>query len=374
MNQLFITYIISFWLISHNTIGTSSNFRFTPPNRNAVHLVKELEKKFRRPELARLIGGFAFGLKRSIDKKVKAPFKKLNLQHLFTPSGLHLSSVFLILGPLFFLFKRKYKFKIKKSVELCISFVPFFLGPYYSLQRIASLRLGSFLLKRYGLSPYIIFILVFGLDFLFGTYSKSPLSFSYSFLFLGILIALWDKGKIQLIAGLAGGQLIISLIQFEYFYPNAPILNFFLSSLFTFLFPVLAIGLILKGFPSPAFYESICGWYLSIVERSSELLSSQFALSPSFIFFLILILLSLSGPKKWHLILLLLVPGSLLNSPLDNYQKELFGKYKSDQIFASPLKRVVRTAFGEIVYFKNGGKCVHQILNTRYDKRCRLKR
>ena len=164
------------------------------------------------------------GNKKLIKKDLKKRYKTLGLLHLFTPSGLHLYPISRILQ--LFVPKRLYSI-------FCIFTYLFFsqFQGFYSLKRIISLKF----FYELNISKQNCFTLSFLIDYLVGNYHASPLSFTFSYLFLGIV--LFSKGKAELIYSLYFAQALIAHFFMTPFYFLAPILGFFLSSLFTFLFP-----------------------------------------------------------------------------------------------------------------------------------------
>ncbi len=110
------------------------------------------------------------------------PYKQLGLLHLFTPSGTHLTALLKFLPiatcrkwiPLF-------------SLVLLGFFITLYLVPiqFFALQRMALwnfLReINTFLPVNFNIQS--TFLLTFIIDFFWGTWTSSPLSFCYSFIF-----------------------------------------------------------------------------------------------------------------------------------------------------------------------------------------------
>ncbi len=185
---------------------------------------------------SKMIVNMIFGLKNKINPKIKNQFEKLNLLHLFTPSGLHFSSLFIFLSPLF-LKTKKYSKYLPKALTIIICLFPFALLKYYSLKRIALMKIFSILFNR-KLSIYSLFLLTFFLDFTLGSFSLSPLSFSYSYIFLGSLLS-FGKFNIKVIVSLLTSQFIIALFFATQVNILGSLIGFFITSIFTLTFPLL---------------------------------------------------------------------------------------------------------------------------------------
>ena len=186
-------------------------------------------------------------------KNLKSGYKKLGLVHLFTPSGFHFQAIL-------FLFSFPILRRWKKSL-LLISAMIFFLPGFEALKRIVLMKnlelypkyLPAFLKKRYSL-----FLTVFLFFFLIGDFFSNPLSFAFSFLFLGVIYAQEEitlKSWILAFWGLFLAQLIVQI-----FFPmNVSLGSFFLGYIlgifFNFLFPFMIIFyfLLIGGWQAKAF-------------------------------------------------------------------------------------------------------------------------
>lgn len=166
------------------------------------------------------------GDSRKIKKDIKLMYSNLALNHIFSPSGFHLSAT---TGPLF---KVKIFRHFKFHLLILLGIIFCFISGFLALKRMILIKLMKTLINPiWGFSTGML------IDFVFGTFSKSALSFTYSFLFLGIVYA--RLTKFQLIVSLYLGQIIICffagtkislLILFW-----SPILNF----IFCFIMPIL---------------------------------------------------------------------------------------------------------------------------------------
>lgn len=167
-----------------------------------------------------------------LSRFMKERYQTLGLNHIFTPSGFHLSAV---LFPFLKVLKNS---RQQLVVLLIIGIGLFFLPGLGALKRMLVIKAHQNLL---GL--HLGFILAMLLDLFFGTFQNSALSFTYSFLFLGIIYS-----------GLNGVSLIIwffiGQITLAYFQGNdiSPLLLLF-SPILNFGFALLMPVLFLLSFP-----------------------------------------------------------------------------------------------------------------------------
>ncbi|TNF26351.1 MAG: hypothetical protein EP319_14095 [Deltaproteobacteria bacterium] len=183
---------------------------------------------------SRFLGTLFTGDKTRLRKEMKRKFKLLGIYHLFTPSGLHLSSLFL---PLFFLLKKR----PSKFLRLLISgmlLIPFAFEKFYSLKRMCLFHLIKILFPK--MNNRTVFILVFILDLIRGGYNDSPLSYGLSFLFLGSILLsthLWS-----LMMTLFFSQMLVASLFGDFFSPLGFLAGQFLTMIFSTLFPFLVLS------------------------------------------------------------------------------------------------------------------------------------
>lgn len=169
-----------------------------------------------------------FGKSKHIKKETSEVYRKLGLLHLFTPSGFHLSA---ILFPLFWVLRSKKK-KIITLLALAISFS--FLPGLGALKRMLMIKIQqNFWGQKIG------FILGSVIDILFGSFQSSPLSFSYSFLFLSFIYG--GRKGVGLVIWFFLGQLLISYFQGGTVSPLLILLSPIMNFAFTLLLPILLI-------------------------------------------------------------------------------------------------------------------------------------
>ncbi|WP_412472029.1 ComEC/Rec2 family competence protein [Halobacteriovorax sp. RT-1-4] len=251
------------------------------------------------------------GQKWGLDKEFRRKLSHLNLLHLMTPSGLHLSSLFLI----FYLLRRKYP-KVSNFIELvlCLGFY-FFLPGYYSFRRVALIR-SFFILNKMRETNYSklqIFIFFLVTDFFFGTYRFSPLSFYLSTLFLALIFSIKEFRlyKMYLLFFLA--QLFIAHKFTGIIYPATIVLSPLLTSIFTLIYPILFLNLFFID------YFNYAQWFISaytgLIEISYDLAQ---ALGFIHVNFLILIgVIIYSQRTKKHALALVTI-GLIANFPRDS--------------------------------------------------------
>lgn len=244
--------LISFLLLLTLKAHESSQFQSFYKAQPTIKLDRfEKVKKTLSPkelDLLELWESMLTGRSAPVSKWMKCQYKALGLNHLFTPSGFHLSAV---LMPLM-------KFITNRSWQLATLFIigmfVFAMPGQFALKRMILIKGNQHLLGR-----KTGFVVALTLDLLFGSFSESPLSFCYSFLFLGVIYSgsgwlfLWFFFSQALVAYFSGDLVSPLILVFS------PFLNmaFALAMPFLFLlaFPLwnwqLSLGLkILTGLQS----------------------------------------------------------------------------------------------------------------------------
>lgn len=227
-----------------------------------------------------------------------------------------------------------------------------------ALKRMALIKLNQQLLgQKTG------FILALLLDILFGSFMDSPLSFVYSFLFLGIIYSgsgwlfLWFFFAQSLIAYFSG-ELISPLIMLL-----SPLLNLAFAVSMPFLF--------LLAFP-------LWHWQLHagllILSGLQKLVSLSATLShyvPSWEINLGVLVCFALFYFRHHksLALALLVLTTSLN--LDQQKNPTFGPY--DYVPQGHIVKIVSNDVGEIVYWSDG-KCKRELVRGVWWEKCSPKR
>ena len=177
-------------------------------------------------ELLSLWESMLTGKSGGLRQELKDQYQTLGLNHLFTPSGFHLSTV--MLPFMKFISNKRWQLTLLLIIGLAI----LSLNGQDALKRMMKIKVSQ---KLLGQKSGFIFALV--LDSLSGSLMNSPLGFCYSALFLGIIYSgsgflfLWFFIAQALIAYFSGNLVTPFLILFS------PILN----SAFAICMPLLFI-------------------------------------------------------------------------------------------------------------------------------------
>lgn len=177
-------------------------------------------------EILKLWESILTGRSAPLSKMIKEHYQSLGLNHIFTPSGFHLSAVlfpFMKILP-----KVSYQFYFLLAVGLAVSFLPGLLA----LKRMVIIKSTQ---KLLGMKTGFIGGLI--LDMLFGSFQSGALSFTYSLLFLSIIYS-GAKG-IGLILWFFIGQLIVAYYQGNDISPLILVFSPLINLAFTFAMPLL---------------------------------------------------------------------------------------------------------------------------------------
>jgi hypothetical protein len=183
-------------------------------------------------DLLKLWESILTGRSAPLSRFMKERYQKLGMNHLFTPSGFHLSAVL-------FPFLKLFKNSNQRLIPLItLGLFLFFLPGLGALKRMLLIKTHQ---NIFGLHVGFIFALL--LDVLFGTFQNSALSFTYSFLFLGIIYS--GPEGILLIIWFFFGQLLLAYFQGS----DISLLLLFFSPILNFGFALLMPLLFLLSFP-----------------------------------------------------------------------------------------------------------------------------
>lgn len=250
----------------------AKSFKFSLP--------KQVKKSFKDKELFYQYRSFITGNKRGINKEIKVQFKELQILHLMTPSGLHFST---LLG-IFVFFRRRSKLKWLIYFEaVCCLLIYLFLPGYYSLRRVALLRFLFIINKDFfNFKKEYVFLVFFLYDFLFGTFSLSPISFAFSTLFLGVIFFSKRINYFTLsIYFFIAQAIIISATSGDINLMNI-VDSPFLTLIFTLIYPVLFFNGLFIGFFNVS--EVILEFYLKLVKTFHQGLSPAFIIELNLFF------------------------------------------------------------------------------------------
>ena len=312
MRLLFI-YVSGFILILTNTSGPPTPF-WKMAKGQQKHPPSPLTKIYSNPRNAAVVDAYVLGRKKGVGRKITKHHRNLNLLHLFTPSGLHFSTMLLLLLPLAKILNRWHS-RLSLLITLPLYIGPFFLPKYYAIKRIAQYRIARGILRKKGieLDSYYIFLAVFALDFLFGTYRANPVSYSLSYTFLGILFSIKDSPKFYWPWALLGGQVLAAYcFQMPLTYVGF-LGGFFLVGIFTLLFPIILLNRLLPYFN---FSELPLELFLSGVELFSDISVASGFFYPEITVVALVFLLALRNiPRAALLLLLLFSSFPIYNAP-----------------------------------------------------------
>jgi hypothetical protein len=161
-----------------------------------------------------------------LDRWLRKEYKALALAHVFTPSGFHLSA---ILWPVLLLFRKK---RSKTMILAFIGSLLLFVSGQSALKRMTMIKLNQ---QYLGLKTGFIIALL--ADILFGSFSDSPLGFTYSFLFLGIIYS--GARGLTLFVWFFLAQILIAYIQGSLVSPLLLFISPFINSALALALPFL---------------------------------------------------------------------------------------------------------------------------------------
>lgn len=323
-------------------------------------LAPELHKRlmlmrydFQNDELGNLAFATISGVKRGLKKDTKLAHQRLHLIHLFTPSGLHFSTLFMLFSPFFIAWKKSKKIRWLLPL-FALALAPQIFTGFWAMKRVGLLKLAFLFLKvkKKHISPFSVFLFVFFFDFFLGTYRESPLSFGLSFLFLGLIFSSLGEGKLIFALNLLLGQLVASFFFEQPLFITGFTFGLFVTALFTVIYPFIFIGFILTPWFSCSWLEPVLDTYLKFVLTLSELGQGVGDIIFVDVIVILTAILFLLFQNKWLLFLLLFSTPSTLNLPLSHDSAPWY--YQS----------VIQRSITEIVRYKKGYRLKTQAGNT----------
>lgn len=293
----------------------------------------------------------------------KRYFRALTILHLFTPSGLHFTSLLLPIRLLLKKFKLKYRYTFVIKLIIILPFC--FLENFHSMRRVAIFAV-LFLLQskpnqniHRGLPSKTVpetnklmhlFLATFLIDFINGSYSTSPLSFTYSFLFWGSILAGLNGPKWKVFSNLFIAQALMCFYQEENFWPLGFLFGQIITMLYSLIFPILAT------------IEAACSKVIFLNEIHIALYAFakwQYSL-PALTIYLPIISILLTR-KRFILFLIGIAYSSpCFNLPTNESQphskyflSQNFLKHKrKEDVFYTPRKTLIKTKENDICYAK----------------------
>lgn len=304
-SKLSLIYLVAFILLFIEYQSRSGTLAYFPntSQKEVPELIqkeeKHLQSEFQNKNLAKLIVCYMSGYYCiNLAKNIKEDHQTLGIKHLFSPSGFHLSAFLLLFSPIFFFCNKK----LKRPILIVICATCFFLPGLYPLKRMAFYKILSFGFERLFnyQNNFLLFLLTFSLDFIFGTYSQSPLSFIYSFLFFGVIVTHEGQSILKLSLKLFGAQVMALFFQHNCIGPLYLIFNVLLSQLFTPFF-VMAIPLLLFSTMShfcTQLLESIIAFYYKLIHFAASITHPLNILESSFLVCLFVFVCTLHFKSK----------------------------------------------------------------------------
>jgi competence protein ComEC len=237
IRSLFLSIVFIF------TLSVQKKVNYYGPRPFKFNLSHKVKKSFQNKKNFYIYRSFITGRKRGVPKELKQAMTRLNLLHLLTPSGLHLSSLFII----FLILRRKITSKWITYSELIICVgIYIFLPGYFSLRRVALLR-SLFLVNKSFNKTFTnlqIFLIFLVLDISFGTFQFSKLSFAYSVLFLGLIFLGKELNFLKLSLLFFSGQVMMAYISNQEISAFSVVFSPILTWIFTLFYPLTFINLI----------------------------------------------------------------------------------------------------------------------------------
>lgn len=221
----------------------------------------DARKKVNKDELdlLKLWESMLTGRSAPLSRLMKEEYKSLGLNHLFTPSGFHLSAA---VFPFIKLLHKKFHL----TALILVGSLFFFLPGLGALKRMLVIKTHQHVLGLHA--GFICALLV---DVFFGTFQTGALSFTYSFLFLGIIYS-GAKG-VALILWFFVGQIFLAYFQNS----DISLLLLIFSPILNFAFGITMPVLFALSFP-------LWDWQLSIGLFLLKYLQSMVSLFSDFIF------------------------------------------------------------------------------------------
>ncbi len=300
-------------------------------------------------DLLKLWESILTGRSAPLSKIMKENYQKLGLNHLFTPSGFHLSAV---LAPLMKILKPSYHLPVIILLGIGLAFLPGMAALKRMLlikghQKVLGLKCG--------------FAMALMMDIFFGSFQNSTLSFTYSFLFLGIIYS--GVQGVGLIIWFFLGQIILAYFQ------NTEIsfLLLLFSPLLNLGFTILMPLLFLLSFPLWDWQLHLGITLLKLVQGLVNFCSAitlQFTTMEVNIVFLVMVGFFLMRKYKAVLLLVIVFCSSL------NLDKARTPGMPTNEFV--PQGEIIKTVYLEkevVVYFKDG-KCRMRLVRGLWWENC----
>tara|TARA_B100000925_G_C22008498_1_gene474848 strand:- start:4248 stop:4979 length:732 start_codon:yes stop_codon:yes gene_type:complete len=219
-----------------------------------------------------------------------------------------------------------------------------------------------------------IFFLYFFFDFFFGTRMYSPMSYNFSFLFIGVIALAQNESYLKLSIYLFIGQMLYANVFIQSVNPLSFIFSFSLTALFS---PIFILIMIENFLPQIDILEFISNFVVinfnEIVQLSYKLIGPVGDLIPSL--FLIISCYLFAQNKKYPAIFFLFIhsPNTLNLSPL-KFRQSFYTYQTTYQINKSQIKKAYYSRGTKVVEFKNGRVCRFYTYLYGDKKKCSFKK
>ncbi|MFW5887685.1 MAG: hypothetical protein ACOCUH_02695 [Bacteriovoracia bacterium] len=316
---IFIFFLIEgIWSPRHLSLKHFYKYKSKPQWQKKVekHYLKTMGKDSNN----KVVLYYLLGSRLRISKEIKEDHKICGIYHLFTPSALHFSAL-LILFKLLLSLKivRRKKTVIWKWILGLIAFCLMFIAPHlHSLKRAAIFKF--FNSYKYLPANAVLYI-SFAIDLLIGNFQQSPFSYLYSFLFWFVLL---NTPKLHYLPlSLWFGNYILGYFAASKVYWGAIFTNFFLTPLFTLVYPLMFILFWLGHFIWNKFFFMVQWWFdifiylVKSMSQANEFLGYTYADVMGV--FLIGLFISVTFIKMKQIIALIWI--SSLSLPLGNLKE-----------------------------------------------------
>lgn len=278
---------------------------------------RDFKNSFKHPQNANVLWAFLTGEKKGLSPKAQQNFNNLELNFLFSPSGIHLAA----LSSLIFYLIKKIKHKRVIRIFQWLFLMSAFFLPYLAIKRIVCLRVlilsQLFFKKRIPIE--ILFGITFLISFFLGHFQDSPLGFILSFLYMGTFIALRDHSKITVLLGLFSSHLVICFFSGNEISLLALILNLPLITLFSFLLPFFYLYFLTFQWIHYNWIEFVVRAFILIVHWAAKPTQGTFVSATLFLILAVWIILL--KKQKRYLLILLLLHTNVANSPAFFYAR-----------------------------------------------------
>ena len=356
------TWLISILLISFTLLCVLNNWRLrtiTPYFRGerVIKLSHFQEAKSRiaksDQDLLKLWESMLTGRSAPLASWMKERYQKLGLSHLFTPSGFHISAV---LFPFLKVIPGKFHF----FLILLLGIGAMFLPGMSALKRMLLIKGNQ---KLLGLHTGFILALI--MDIFWGSFENSTLSFTYSFLFIGIIYS-GAKG-ISLMAWFFLGQILIAYFQGSDVSPLVLVFSPFLNFWFGLAMPLL----FLLAYPLWSWQLTLGIWILKGLQMFVDgmahlsLMMPQLEIHAGVLIFLIVFLKT----KRRSLAFAAFLLSSSLNPDLQKNP----GATSNEFVPRGEIKQVVYTET-DVRVVRSDGNCKLKLVRGFWWENCSPKR